>query len=138
MLFKHLKQAPRSDRFNLDYPGFYIPHFLWFFDHSATIEELTMGGNQRAFEVPEILFNNRYCYVTSQWTYNWKGKPGGEREIPIFRELINTIFTYLYRIEISTRETKTKTSDYGLGSLYRHVNWIAPSNLSKISITDRV
>ena len=49
MLFKHLKQAPRSDRFNLDYPGFYIPHFLWFFDHFGCFLRPSEHCRLRAF-----------------------------------------------------------------------------------------
>jgi len=68
---------------------------FWSFDYQPSIEDLTQGTKQRAFETKSFELNNYGYYLSKEW----ENKTGATLDIKIFIEIFNSIYSNYQIIE---------------------------------------
>ena len=68
---------------------------FWSFDYQPSIEDLTQGTKQRAFETKSFELNNYGYYLSKEW----ENKTGATLDINIFIEIFNSIYSNYQIIE---------------------------------------
>ena len=107
-VFKYLKEkddidviqnliVPNSDPkyYSLVYGDKKNGRIFWSFDYQPSIEDLTQGTKQRAFETKSFELNNYGYYLSKEW----ENKTGATLDINIFIEIFNSIYSNYKIIE---------------------------------------
>ena len=68
---------------------------FWSFDYQPSIEDVTQGTKQRAFETKSFELNNYGYYLSKEW----ENKTGATLDINIFIEIFNSIYSNYQIIE---------------------------------------
>lgn len=87
-------------------------------DCEATVEELSMGGSKRFFIEPLLFINNKYSYLSTQWTFT---QDESRLNLNIFKKIIESIYTE-FEFQLVGRYE------------FRYVRAAPPSNLSSNGI----
>lgn len=69
---------------------------FWSFDYQPSIEDLTQGTKQRAFENKSFELNNYGYYLSKEW----ENKTGATLDINIFIDIFNSIYSKYQIIEV--------------------------------------